>query len=357
MTALSSPTVTPITTLGRFKRYSKRGESADFLQQLFTFEPISIGSPTFIHGGEFRFGYRVHSIPTIGFTLTFQSKSFVSSSDHQGDPSVHKDLLENKIITKARFDELSNFPWDADLIYHEAGIPPLHTPVAWLDSLDSDIKRKTTVYHIAKKDFPEETELTLATFGVENTRYFETEELGYESSYRVLDVLKHLDFFDSLTIDNIQSFFTLFREDRFEAGATIIRQGSRGDTFYVVVSGIVEIRNPLLSSSKRLAEYEYFGEVALLTEQDRTADVVAVTDVVMFALERDAFLSFISGTEFETTLKRLIRNRSEEKWNVLQESEQIRLLTNYQKSCLESYLESVEFEGPGVLIREGQPLD
>ena len=174
------------------------GESIEFLRRLFTFERISIGSPVFIHGGEFHFAYRLHSIPTVGFTLTYQHKSFVYSSDHQGDPGVHKTLLEEGVITQSRYDELSSFPWGADLIYHEAGIPPLHTPVAWLNSLEPETQKKTTVYHIAKKDFPSETDLSLATFGIENTRYFETEEPSYESSYRVLDVLKHLDFFESL---------------------------------------------------------------------------------------------------------------------------------------------------------------
>ena len=161
----------------------------------------------------------------------------------------------------------------------------------------------------------------------------------------------------SLPIEKIQSFFTLYREDRFSAGETIIREGSPGDTFYIVVSGIVDVRNARLSTSKRLGEYEYFGEVALLTEQTRTADVIAITDVSMFALEREQFLSFISGTEFETTLMRLINNRSEEKWNILQTSEQIRSLTNYQKSWLESLLESVKIEGAGFLLREGDPIE
>ena len=86
-----------------------------------------------MHGAKFRFYYTLHSIPTIGFTLDFQDQSFVYSSDHQGDPAVQRQLLEQKVIDAERFRQLQAFPWDRKVIYHESGIPPLHTPIAWLE--------------------------------------------------------------------------------------------------------------------------------------------------------------------------------------------------------------------------------
>lgn len=42
-----------------------------------------------------------------------------------------------------------NFPFEtADLILHEAGVPPIHTPISVLSSLPEEIKRKIMLYHV-----------------------------------------------------------------------------------------------------------------------------------------------------------------------------------------------------------------
>ena len=160
------------------------GEDRDLLRRLFTFRPVFMGRPFYLHGGAFNIFYSVHSIPTMGFQLEFQRKTFVYSSDHQGDPEVQQSMLDQGVITKERYEQLRDFPWGSDVIYHEAGIAPLHTPIGYLNSLPEEIQRKTVVYHIARKDFPfeHETFLTHATFGIENTLYFDTTSMQYEEA-------------------------------------------------------------------------------------------------------------------------------------------------------------------------------
>ncbi len=92
-----------------------------------------------------------------------------------------------EVIDATRFSQLQAFPWDSKAVYHESGIPPLHTPIQWLNSLPKQIQKKTVVYHIARKDFPKDTALTLATFGIENTLYFKTRTPSYERTYEVVD--------------------------------------------------------------------------------------------------------------------------------------------------------------------------
>jgi predicted MFS family arabinose efflux permease len=78
------------------------------------------------------------------------------------------------------------------------------------------------------------------------------------------------------------------------AGAWIIRQGTAGDRFYVVDAGEVEVE-----IDGRLVRREgpgaAFGEIALLRDLPRTASVRAATDVRLLALERDVFLSAVTG--------------------------------------------------------------
>ena len=331
-------------------------ESTDTLRRLFDFHPVYLGKPFYVHGAEFNCRYTLHSIPTIGFTINFQGNSFVYSSDHQGEKRVHDELLGKKIITRERYEELRNFPWESDVIYHESGIPPLHTAIKWLNSLPAGVQKKTVVYHIAEKDFPEETSLSQARFGIEHTLYFEAKPPRFEKTYEILGLLRHLDFFQSFSLEKIQDFLLAIREEHFKKGSTIIHKGDLGDKFYIIYSGNVAVHVDGLEQKKIYGAFEYFGEVSLITESITTADVVAETDVVAFTIAKDQFLSFIAGTELEETLRNLVDVRGEESWNLLSTSPHFSRLTSFQKTWLESAMKPVEIESERILVKEGEPF-
>lgn len=331
--------------------------SPDYLMQLFDFHRVSIGKPLFIHGGRFSFFYTLHSIPTIGFTVEYDGKTFVYSSDHNNDPSLHEKLFSGGVISEKRYQELRNFPWEADFIYHEAGIPPLHTPVAFLDSLDDEIRKKTTVYHIAKKDFPDETPLTMAETGIEHTLTVPARTPAYGKWYHILGLLQYLDFFRDMPISKAQEFLSIVREESYKRGETIIQKGTRGEKFYIIKTGNIAVLGEDLKQRKIYGPYDYFGEVALLTGKPRAADVVAETGVTLYTIGREEFLHFIENTELKRTLKRLAQVRDSETWNVLSTSPFFRILTSTQKTFLESLLHSAEIKKPGTIIKKGETLD
>lgn len=328
-----------------------------YLMKLFDFVPVKIGKPCFIHSGKFNMFYTLHSIPAIGFRMEFQDQSFVYSSDHNNDPAIHNELLEKNVISRERFDELSSFPWESDVIYHEAGIAPLHTPVKHLDSLPTEIKKNTVIYHIARKDFPEETDLTLAKFGIEHTLYFEARPPRFEQAYRILGILKNLDFLQEITIEKAMEFLDIVEEVQYKKGERIIKKGTTGDHFYIILSGNVSVDSGNLDQRKIYSTYEYFGEVAVITGGTRAADVMAETDCVLYTITRDRFMNFITGTEFEKTLNRLIKIRTSETWNLLSNSSFFRHCTASQKTWLESIFTPEKRSGKGVLLKEGDQID
>ena len=65
------------------------------------------------------------------------------------------------------------------------------------------------------------------------------------------------------------------KEVSFEAGKTIIEEGSGGAAFLLILEGSVEVRRRGKSIAK-LGKGQFFGEMSLLDHRPRSADVIAV---------------------------------------------------------------------------------
>ncbi|MCB1309982.1 MAG: cAMP/cGMP-dependent 3',5'-cyclic-AMP/GMP phosphodiesterase, partial [Leptospiraceae bacterium] len=267
---------------------------------LFDFVPVVIGKSYYINGAEFRFNYALHSIPSLSFEFSFEDQSFIYSSDHLNDPEIFKDLYQKGILTDTRYIDLLDFPWHHKIIYHEAGPPPLHTRIDYLNTLPEHIQERVHVYHIPKKNFPDETKLTLCRFGIENTLYPEVTPPKMEGVFRLLDALNNVDIFREFPISKAKDFIQIVEEEHYPRGTRIIEKNTPGDKFFIIMSGNVKVAGmeeegaPEENSySKRYGSYEYFGEASLINDTPRSADVFAETDVVALTIDKPHFLNFI----------------------------------------------------------------
>jgi CRP-like cAMP-binding protein len=78
----------------------------------------------------------------------------------------------------------------------------------------------------------------------------------------------------------------------FQRGDPLMRQGDRGDAFYIVREGQVDVLARENGRSRRLSVLgpgEYFGEIALLRNQPRMATVRGKTEGSVWRLERQDF--------------------------------------------------------------------
>jgi CRP-like cAMP-binding protein len=326
------------------------------LYNLFKFNPVMIDTPMYIEGAKFTYHYTLHSIPTIGFRMQYQNQSFVYTSDHLNDPVTLEKINNLEIFPESRYQFLTNFPWHFNVIYHEAGIPPLHTPVSYLASLPEDIQKKITVYHIAKKDFPTESSLTMATFGIENTLYPEIIPSKNSEAIKLLDVLNHVDLFRDFSITKAREILMVLVEVHYKRGEYIIHKNTPGDTFFIIVSGNVTVSGIDTDIKKTYGKYEYFGEGSIITGETRSADIIAETDVYALTIERSAFLHLIKGTTLEKDLRKLIDSRKTNSWDVLSKSDIFGAMTSHQKTQIESLMKAAKIRPNSILIEENMPI-
>jgi hypothetical protein len=118
-------------------------------------------------------------------------------------------------LTKARADDLRNLPLqDTDLLLHESGAPPIHTPLDVLLKLPQRIKKRMYVVHTSS--LPADCELRVAPTGTAGTiRLDQFQKKGQEvpgqSTWMDRSVMKQRNSRDAYSIslgeddDNIPS--------------------------------------------------------------------------------------------------------------------------------------------------------
>ena len=107
------------------------------------------------------------------------------------------------------------------------------------------------------------------------------------------------------TLDQIAA---LLRPELALPGERIVERGTVGKMMYFVSTGAVRVG--LDSGAITLGTGDFFGELALLTDQPRVADVDALTYCDLLMLHREDFHTVMAG---DTTLKETIRRVAAER--------------------------------------------
>jgi CRP/FNR family cyclic AMP-dependent transcriptional regulator len=135
-----------------------------------------------------------------------------------------------------------------------------------------------------------------------------------------IDTLRHVPLFESLDDETARKLCQLLESIDCKAETSLFRAGDEGDAMYLIERG--KIRICVQATDGRdmtlieLGRGDFFGEMALLDGQRRSADAIVAEDARVAVLSREHFLSFVRSSpdvalELLTALANRLRHTDE----------------------------------------------
>ena len=149
--------------------------------------------------------------------------------------------------------------------------------------------RKSLWYHFRRNEIE-------IPFPIRNVYLHEREEILSIHDRRLkhlADSLKKVYLFAPLDDEELRLIADGLVEMHFAPNELIIREGDTDDNFFIIEEGEVEVFLTSASGKRKamttLGEGDFFGEMALLTGERRTASVEAIRDVRVYSLGKHSF--------------------------------------------------------------------
>lgn len=124
-----------------------------------------------------------------------------------------------------------------------------------------------------------------------------TESVGETQMYSILEktiLLKSVDLFKNIPGDVLTRIAQISEEERPLADTPLFKEGDFGDSMYVIVDGTVRIHKEeqhIVSLGKGTC----LGEMALLDQEPRSADVTTEDDSTLLKISQDGFYELMAG--------------------------------------------------------------
>lgn len=122
-----------------------------------------------------------------------------------------------------------------------------------------------------------------------------------EHSQEIIDKLVHLEIFSDFNSSDdehrrlLKEVCLLLEPQSYNSGDVIIKEGDTGDTLYILYEGTVQIRRNTPSNDQfavvnlTTEQNVFFGEVALIDRDTRSASVIAIENCKVLKLDGSRF--------------------------------------------------------------------
>ncbi len=136
-----------------------------------------------------------------------------------------------------------------------------------------------------------------------------------ESSDPVLQVLGQVPIFENLTPKELKDLARLTHERFYKANEPVFKKLAPSEGMYVILKGIVEIKDPDSNTTfATLGSGDFFGELALLDQEPRSAMAVATEASELVGFFRTDLLTLMTrdpelGNKILLNLSRVLGER------------------------------------------------
>lgn len=133
-----------------------------------------------------------------------------------------------------------------------------------------------------------------------------------DEASEVLDRIDHIEMLHSLSPSEMQAIIPLLKPLKVEPGTVLCQEGAPGDALFLIVEGDADIfkGNQLMA---QLGAGEMFGEMALLTGEERSATVIAHTAMELYELDKVDFDAMLTHSpQLASGLSRILARRLRE---------------------------------------------
>ncbi|MCX8092649.1 MAG: Crp/Fnr family transcriptional regulator [Candidatus Goldbacteria bacterium] len=113
----------------------------------------------------------------------------------------------------------------------------------------------------------------------------------------IISFLKQTHLFAEVSDNGLRRISDYVKENFYKKGQIVFNEGEKGDTLHIIVKGRVKITKYTQQGKIKilaiLNEKDNFGEMALLTDEARTATVETIDDVITLSIARQEFMDIL----------------------------------------------------------------
>lgn len=165
-----------------------------------------------------------------------------------------------------------------------------------------------------------------------------------------IEFLRRVPLLKHLTNEQVSKLAGALASQTYADGDAIIRQGERGNAFYLIKDGTVKCTQTKHDREVELLTLgagDYFGEMALLLDEPRHANVMAVGPVEVLSLEKEDFAKLLGPVR--EVLSHQMRTR------VLKSVPLLSRLSDADLDQVGNAMRVQQFEPNQYIVKEGEP--
>lgn len=117
----------------------------------------------------------------------------------------------------------------------------------------------------------------------------------------LVNILQNISVFNGMSYDDFEKIIPLLEEIKYDQNSQIIKEGEQGLSMFILIKGSVKVTKNSAGNEEILINYlypgSYFGEIALIDNIPRSANVTSVEETEMLRLRKSEFDTLLNSDQ------------------------------------------------------------